>query len=238
MISLASVRPITGDSGDMCDVIDYHGQSIWLIDMRKKMGFKTAEVKVKEFIDLMNVREEDHKKWLSTLEMCIQDGKEFTLALDPMKCQFGRWYYDFLPKVKDNNLLFYLEKFDEPHKKIHAIAEKSFAFVHSGAKDMAVKLIEETRGKELSEMIKLFSTVKRIYKSNQREIVIVIDPQLIEKPLGLVVDEIIMVENLPKNNWKQINNCSDSEHEKLITGFGEFKEIESLVMTLDISCLA
>ena len=47
-----------------------------------------------------------------------------------------------------------------------------------------------------------------------------------------------MVENIPEKSWEQMDNCSDSELKKLITGFGEFEEIESLVMTLDIFCFA
>jgi purine-binding chemotaxis protein CheW len=238
MISVFDVKPIPGDSQDLRGVINHANQVFCLVDMRKKIGLKSVAAEIREFADLMDAREQDHKKWLNTLEECIQQGKEFTLAINPAKCRFGLWYDDYMPKVKNNNLAFWLKKFDVPHKKIHGIAEKTSALVLAGEKDKAIQLIEETRNKELKAMINLFAKIKLIYQSTQREIAIVIDPNFTRQPLALLVDEVIIVRNLPEENWQKIDRHLRSESGKLISGFGQFSEIESLVMTLDIACFA
>jgi len=238
MISSFDVKPIPGDLEDLRGVINYANQVFCLVDMRKKIGFKSMEVEIKEFASLMDAREQDHKNWLNTLMECVQQGKEFTLAIDPAKCRFGLWYNDYLPKVKNNNLAFWLKKFDVPHKKIHGIAKKADAFIYSGEKEMAIRLIEETRNKELKAMISLFAKIKEIYRSSQREIAIIIDPKFTGQPLALLVDEVIVIRNLPEENWQKIDRHLRSESGKLISGFGKFSEIESLVMTLDIACFA
>lgn len=238
MISAFEVKPIPGDSQDLRGIINHAGQVFCLVDMRKKIGFKSVASEIKEFSDLMDTREQDHKKWLNTLEDCIQQGKEFTLATNPEKCRFGQWYNDYLPKVKNNNLAFWLKKFDVPHKKIHGIAEKTSALILSGEKDKAIQIIAETRNTELTAMIDLFAKIKQIYQSTQREIAIIIDPKLTAQPLALLVDEIIIVRKLPEENWQKIDRQLRLESAKLISGFGQFSDIESLVMTLDITCFS
>lgn len=238
MISSFDVKPIPGDSQDLRGVINHANQVFCLVDMRKKIGLKSVAAEVKEFADLMDAREQDHKNWLNTLENCVQQGKEFTLGTNPAKCRFGLWYNDYLPKVKNNNLAFWLKKFDIPHKKIHGIAEKTSAFILSGEKDKAIQIIEETRNTELTAMINLFAKIKQIYQSTQREIAMVIDPKFTGQPLALLVDEIIIVRKLPEENWQKIDHHLRSESAKLISGFGQFSDIESLVMTLDIACFA
>lgn len=218
----------------------YEGTPIQIIDMRKRMGINSLSVEIQEFFDLMDARERDHKNWLSALEACIKEEKEFTLATDHRKCKFGQWYYDYLPTVKNNNLEFLLEQFDRPHKIIHGIAVRAFELQRTNKKEEAIQLIESTRNGELKEMIHLFSKVKKIYKESCREILIILNTESIGQSLALLVDEIISVMSLPEKNWKSINGTLIPflGSTQLFTGIGEFPEISLPVITLDVSSCA
>jgi len=217
-------------------VIDYQGQPVYLIDMRKKIGIQPLEMEIAEFVELMNMREADHKNWLNVLEQCINEDREFTLATDAEKCRFGQWYLEFLPTVKNNNLSFWLKKFDLPHKKIHGIAQQAIDLLHQDKKERAIQLIERTRDGELDKMIKLFSKLKEIYKSSNNEIAMIVDPQFTRQPTALLVDQIMSVEILPREKWREIDDYISVGTGSPITGLAEFKDIQSLVATLDVSC--
>lgn len=217
--------------------MNYNGRVIQLIDMRGRMDFKPLYAEIKEFADLMDAREEDHRKWLSTLEECIQQRKEFTLALDPMKCKFGRWYYDYLPKVRNDSLRFLLEQFEFPHNIIHGIAAQAFTLLHKEKIEAAIELIDETRDNALVKMIDLFAKIKATYKACNREIAILLSLDVANSPVALIVDEIIAVESLPERNWMRINdtlvNYLDSTG--IITGTAEFPEIGLSALTINVS---
>lgn len=217
--------------------MNYNGQTIQLIDMRGRMDFKPLYAEIREFADLMDAREQDHRKWLSVLEECVRQRKEFTLALDPTKCKFGQWYYGYLPKVKNNSLRFLLEQFEFPHEIIHGIAAQAFALLHAEKIEAALDLINETRNSQLAKMIDLFAKVKETYKACQREIAILLNPNITNYPAALIVDEIIAVERLSEHHWSRINqtlvNYLDSTG--MITGTAEFPEIRLSALTINVS---
>lgn len=238
MIELSNFKHVPNAPEYVRGVVDYQGQPVYLIDMRKKIGIQPLEIEIAEFIELMNAREADHKNWLDVLEQCINEGKAFTLATDPNKCRFGQWYLEFLPTVKNNNLSFWLKKFDLPHKRIHGIAQQAIDLLHQDKKELATKLIERTRDGELDKMIKLFAKLKEIYKSSNTETAIIVDQQFTKQPTALLVDQIMSVEMLPREKWRQIDDHISADIGSSITGLAEFKNIQSLVATLDISFLS
>ncbi len=237
MIALTNVRSFLGNSSDIHGITVYDGQPTYLIDMRSRLGLKTFNAEIEDFCGLMDAREKDHINWLETLEKCVLERKEFTLAIDPTKCKFGRWYYDILPKIKNKNLLIHLEQFDEPHKKIHAIAEKAFLLIRVGKNDEAIELIGNTRDNQLSKMINLFAKIKQTYRTNQKQIAIIIDQKYTKNPQALVVDEVVMVGNLSQKKPIGAGVYDDSKLTSFVTGFGEFEGMDSLVMILDMSDL-
>ena len=76
--------------------------------------------------------EEDHCRWLQELEACVEERREFRLATDPHKCKFGQWYDKLLGNPpglaqltnSDLNLTSLFEQLDQPHKLIHAVAQR------------------------------------------------------------------------------------------------------------------
>ena len=73
-------------------------------------------------------KEIDHLVWTNNLADTLILGQEFTGGLDPTKCKFGQWYYDFVDSEefkelpsKTQNLIHDME---EPHSALHNSAQK------------------------------------------------------------------------------------------------------------------
>ncbi len=82
-----------------------------------------------------------HYQWAEALGVgTMLMGKEFTKAKDPTKCDLGKWYYSFSPpeQLKEAYL-----KIEEPHKKIHATAEKIITAMQNGNLELAKQIYQE-----------------------------------------------------------------------------------------------
>lgn len=98
-----------------------------------------------------------HYQWVEALGIgTMLLGKEFTKAKDPTKCDLGKWYYSFTPPEQLKEV--YL-KIEEPHKKIHATAEKIISAVKNGDLNLAKQIYQEetlpnleSTGNALTEM--------------------------------------------------------------------------------------
>lgn len=171
-------------------ILTFRGNVIDIVDLRKYFGMKTVQQEVDEWRNLLEKRKADHIHWLTELERTVRGNSEFTLATDPHKCAFGKWYDSF--QTEDNVLKLLLKKFDEPHKRIHGIAETVKQFAENDEYEQALNLIEKTKGNELDTMINLFTQLVQDYRTSRRELVIVLHND--EREFGVTVDNVIAIE--------------------------------------------
>ena len=80
---------------------------------------------------LMTARTIDHLKWMDGLSsgLFIQ-GKAFTGKLDPSECNLGKWMATYKPYSDEISAPFHA--MEEPHKKLHATAERIMAAYKAG----------------------------------------------------------------------------------------------------------
>lgn len=214
-------------------MMNYRGQVIHLIDMRVRLKMRSLNTEVNEFIELMNAREQDHIDWLDTLQHCVNENKDFTLTTDPCKCQFGKWYCEFLPTVEDIALKALLESFEKPHNSIHRVAIQVKHLLDEGKKMEALRLIEKKKNRELHKMIEIFNEVKRAYKNHNREIIVVLEHENFQ--FALIVDEVTKITNLSWDNWRLMDEfTTDRTESEYMVGIAEISENNSPVIVLDI----
>ena len=211
-------------------VINLRDRVIPLIDLRVKLGMPSLLDEVEEFCTLMDQREQDHKNWLTELESSVKEKRSFELARDPHKCAFGKWYDNF--KAHSYALSSLLGKFDAPHKKIHSIADEVDSFVQQDDFDTAYRIIEECRGKELSEMLELFDAIRTEYRQSTNEITLVLEHA--SKLFALAIDSIESVEQLKEDSIEDAPETFDMNHQEGVVQFsGRRKKDDSLVFILN-----
>ena len=190
MIALPKVTWIPDSINYMSGTISVRGMIIPLIDLRTYFGQKSADLVVEEFWDQ---RLADHQNWLKELKASVDEKREFTLATDPHMCAFGKWYDTY--KSDNRTLARILSKFDQPHKRIHAIAKEVSTYVAEGKVDEAHRVIEKTANTELKAMEKLFDEIKLAAREAvRRRIAMVLE--LEDRTLAIDVDEVVAVETI------------------------------------------
>ena len=157
-------------------VINLRGSIIPCSDTRRRFGMEgLVEVREQEVRE-MRERERGHVEWLQELESCAMAGTRFTKERDPTRCAFGRWYDAYLQRDDlTYDVLTFLKEFNEPHRRIHAVADQVDTLIAQGAKDKARQLIQQTRATHLKQMVSLFAEYYQRRASFDREVAIVLE---------------------------------------------------------------
>ena len=218
----------------MRGVINLRDKVIPLVDLRQRLGMPTYQGEIDELIELMNLREQDHRDWLTELENSVKEEREFTLATDHRQCAFGKWCDSYQPQ--NEVVERFLTKFQEPHQRIHQIAIHVEELVHHHQTDEAHKLIDQTRNNDLATMIGLFEQFRAIIQSfAHSEIALVIEVN--GKSTALAVDSVESVEHLAEGSVETMPQVFMTRNHETTPLIAKRKETDELVMVLDVEQL-
>jgi len=96
----------------------------------------------------------------------------------------------------------------------------------------ALSLVEECHDKELAQMISLFGQAKHYYRTQNREVAIVLERQ--RRQIALAVDAIEAVEHFEEGSITEAPSTSAGAHEtRFVTQTGRRKQCGSTVLILD-----
>lgn len=192
ILTLPRVETLAGLPAHVRGVVNIRGHVMQVVDLRVRLGMPSARDEVDAFVRLLTDREEDHRRWLDELLASVEERRPFTLATDPHKCAFGRWYDTF--ETDDRILALQLRKFADPHRRIHEVAVAVGDLMADGKADEAKKLVELTRTGVLSELIEIFEATRQLVREQHRDIGVVL--QLGDQTLAMGVDTIESIEFL------------------------------------------
>lgn len=200
-----------------------------LIDTRILFGFPPLRKEVEDFRTMLDERLQDHYNWLEALENAVFNGTEFTLTTDPHKCKFGKWYYSF--KTDDILLRELLEEIEEPHNKIHAIAEKALSERDNGNTNAAKDIIDRSRETDLKRIINLFAVLNETFVKSKTETVINIEKETIR--VSFSVDDVIAVEHIEEQNASELSDYATKLLEQeIVETIAKRSDDDSLIMVL------
>lgn len=151
-------------------LVRFEGQPIPVLDFADWTGGKAVYRMNKELIDVLTQREQDHIDWLNALEESLRTGGAFTKARDPHQCAFGKWYDTFT--TDDDMLADLMRDFNEPHKRIHALADKLLALKDNEGMDAALTLLQRERQFTLARLQELFADAKDRLRSITRPVLV------------------------------------------------------------------
>jgi purine-binding chemotaxis protein CheW len=214
-------------------VVNLRGVVVPLYDLRVRLGMTSFLREIEDFCSLMDQREQDHKNWLRELEASVREQRDFTLATDPCKCAFGKWYDAYKPESYTLKML--MRKFDAPHRIIHSIAAKALSLEKEGDAETALKVIESCRNKELAELIRLFDKAKKIFRQNSNEVAVVIEHQ--RNLVALAVDKIESVEHLNEQSLDEPPETFGGDRETELVRYTARRKDGSVVLVLDLEKL-
>lgn len=184
ILTLPHVFPMPGGPVHLRGFIDLRGGVLPAYDLRTRLGLPTREHEIQELLGLLEARAEDHRAWVRELEAAVREHRPFGLTRDPHGCRFGKWYDSYTP---ENPVLEFLwPRFDEPHRRIHALADQVCERAQRGEEAAALALIEQARGAQLAAMLELFEQARVGVRDSSRELAVILTAG--ESELAVTVD--------------------------------------------------
>ena len=213
-------------------VFSYRGQIIAMYDLRSAIGLPSLNEEFREFADMIEIRKQDHVNWVKELKRSIAASEKFTLATDPHKCAFGKWYDHF--ETDNNMVLYHMRKIDEPHKKLHAAAldvEHCSQQCDTCQREECLKsILERAENEYMETILSLLDEAKDIFHNTiYHEMVLVLSGQ---HQVGLVVDEVLSVEQLSSYNDRMA--LDKFQNDAFLSGIKKSDKIEGLIFEVNI----
>lgn len=212
-------------------IFPYRDTFITMFDMRTAFGLEPLSGEFSAFSEMLDQRKEDHIRWVAELERCVAEGEAFTLSSDPHACAFGKWYDHF--KSDRHAINTHMQKIDEPHKQLHlaAVEVEECRRIQDPAlrEEKLREVLERVRGKSMPEIIRLLDETKELFRSTMfQEMVLVLS----DARFGLVVDEILMVDQLsPAEDQSGLSSLPCSP---LLCGIMKSAKIPDVIFEVDV----
>ena len=168
-----AITPVPNMAPHVRGVIDFHGKSVPLYDLRIKMGMHSLPEETDAVIAALKLRKQDHLNWLDKLKAEVETGIDITVETDHHRCAFGRWYDTYRPDSL--SLQSYMTQFDNPHRRVHAIATEAKEFLKANDREGARRLIAKVEETELKRLLRLFDDAESKIKTLSFEYAIVLD---------------------------------------------------------------
>lgn len=231
MVATPDLTPVPSAPPYVRGMINLRGRVMPLIDLRQRMRMESSAEAMERFVEMLDQREQEHKNWLAELENSVRDKRKFTLTTDPHKCAFGQWFDSF--ETDNFELMGIIQKFDRPHRRIHAIAQEVEQDVDGGRVDHAYGMIQRTRDGALARMVELFSEVRQAVKKTRREIAMVMERG--GRDVALAVDAVESVEMIDPATIEAAHESITGAADQFVTQVGRRAENDQMVLILDLT---
>jgi len=229
MLAIPPVRTVPQLPYHVRGVINLRGRVIPMIDLRVRLGLPPAEQVMQQTIQEVEGYEQAHKEWLTDLEECVREGREFTRAISPHDCACGHWLDTF---NSDNIVLTAaVRKMLDPHAMIHAVAVEVLKLVREGNEEMALKRIEQARRAELTQVIRLFGELKTAVPEAYRETAVVLEGA--GAVYAVSVDQVASVEHLKQGTLADLPELATAGVNGQVSGLARRTKDDGLVLILD-----
>ncbi len=128
--------------------------------MEKYMRYENME-------KFLLAKEIDHLNWTAALSDMFLTGKIFDKQLDPTKCSFGKWYYNFKPT--DPEMQQPYKAIEKPHIRLHESAREITKVYQEGNKEAAINLFNTKTLAALGDVRGNFETLKQVIRTKAEE---------------------------------------------------------------------
>lgn len=170
---IVQLRPEFRCAGEGAEAyLAFEGEPLPFVSSWDHTGETTVYQEYAELNAMLPQRRQDHLDWMAALEISIRNGHPFAKARSPFDCAFGKWYYSYRPSNRQLSLL--LKSFDQPHARIHALADQLLRLVEAGRQEEALERFQQARDTVLKELLNLFEEATRLTVSLQRRVAILL----------------------------------------------------------------
>ena len=193
-------------SKETLGISEYQGTPVAVVDLAKANNIESTNEQKQQLVKMLKERQQDHIDWLNALENALNTNTEFTIGKDPHSCEFGQWYDSFI--CLDEDLQVILKEFDEPHKKLHSLADQLIDMNSKGETERCLEILQEERETTLTHLVSLFEHASNHIISSIRTVFIYLTIDGTTPCVALCVDEISDVETVAENGFTSMNDIA------------------------------
>ncbi|WP_105166695.1 CZB domain-containing protein [Pseudoalteromonas sp. T1lg23B] len=169
-------------------VKDYMGTPTPIFDLGIILNKKSSYDINNALVELLKNKEEEHRQWLQALERSVIKGQDFDKARDPKQCSFGQWLANF--KTENEDLKAILSRFEEPHNRLHALADKLLTLCEQDKKQQAITMLEKERATTYIKLMRLFESAREQISLDHKPIIVFTTQDGHKPHIGLLVDQV------------------------------------------------
>lgn len=235
IIPLPDFQTVPGARPFVTGMFMHRNSVIEMFDLRSAFHIPTLNEEYESFSQMIDNRKQDHINWVVALERSLTTGEKFTLATDPHKCAFGKWYdqYPFGDDEASRNL----KKVEEPHKRLHEAAGKMKECAQNCdtcERDKCLKeILREAKEECMPVIIGLLDETKESFRSTvYHEMVLILE----DLEMGIVVDEVMSVEKLTDVEGQ--NSLFTFPTSSMVVSVKKSNKWPELILELDFSGLS
>lgn len=171
----------------------FHEDIAPVLDLRSALCEDSLESEAQGFAKMLEARKQDHLNWMDKLKESVNNNTKFTLATDPHKCAFGKWYDSYKPT--NGAVRVHLSKIEEPHRALHETAIRVEECAAQGSDCCNVhEILEQAEQKYVKKVLEILEEAKDVLKDSFREMALVLS--LEGKLCALSVDEVLSIDEL------------------------------------------
>jgi chemotaxis signal transduction protein len=192
LLELPELTPMPGSPREVRGVTQLRGEVLTVLDLRVLLEQPSLVEETREQVASLQQRKKDHENWVAGLLDSVRTGVPFAGALDPTQCAFGKWKAQYQPENEE--LRAVLERMDEPHKRIHALAKEVLEIRRLKGVESAEARIEQARTTTLNRLMGFLDRLARMVESAMREVLVVVTDG--EQRFAVTVDAVLGVERI------------------------------------------
>ena len=214
-------------------IINVRSCVVPVIDMRVLFGLPTTEQTYLDFAEMIDLRKQEHLDWVEALKVSAQTKGQFTLATDPHKCNFGKWYDTF--ETNESSVSYYLRQIAEPHQKLHECADKAMHCLHDCVNcqnnECLNTILEQAITNYAPKLLSLIDQMRAAHSASGNQMVIVV--QIEDIQMGLLVDSVVEVTDIPE--VVPLSELPRSHRSKFVNAIGVIPSLDYEILMIDVA---
>ncbi|MGA4604564.1 MULTISPECIES: CZB domain-containing protein [Pseudoalteromonas] len=229
-----NLTDLPNDNPSFLGVKDYMGVPTPIFDLGIILNKRSSYETNQELVSMLKQREQDHKEWLVALEASIFNDVPFTKAKDPKQCAFGQWYYGF--KTDNDDLKALLKRFEEPHAKLHSLADRLLVMCAQGHKQEAIDTLAREKSTTFSKLMRLFESARDQIMLDHKPIIVFTTQDGQSPHIGLLVDKVEDNVHCDESDIKSLQEMTsigfeiDAQTKKLMKGLVKMGKRHSVLI--------
>lgn len=235
LLQMPEFSKIPAVPANVMGMFQYRNSAIQLLDLRTTLGMKSTVQEYETFSTMIDARKQDHIRWVQELERASIKGDPFTLGKNPHECAFGKWYDNF--HTDNHAVALHLNKIDKPHRELHAAADEVERCQQNcescGRGECLKDILKRVKEENMPKILELLDETKEVFREMvYREMVLLLDGT----KWGIVVDEVVAVDDLEVIEWKEQKAMQDSSA-YYIGNVRQSDKVEGIIFEVNVDTL-